>query len=161
MIELINFIELTYDEKLMVLEWRNHPDVKKWMYTTENIEKEAHLKFIVSLKNNKNKLYFVVKQKDKYLGVIDFTELNSQNIYFGLYANPDIKMVGVGRILEKISIDYAFDVLKKERLELEVFRSNRQVINLHKKFNFMEIETKIVNEKEVICMELVRENRKV
>jgi len=161
MIELINFTELSYDEKLMVLEWRNHPDIKKWMYTTENIKKEAHLKFIVSLKNNKNKLYFVVKQKNKYLGVIDFTELDSQSIYFGLYANPDIKMVGIGRILEKISIDYAFDILKKDSLKLEVFSSNRQVINLHKKFNFIEIETKIVNEKEVICMELARENRKV
>ena len=69
------------------------------------------------------------------------------------------KVLGVGRILEQISIDYAFDVLKVNGLQLEVFADNIQVRNLHKKFNFKETGTKMINNKEVICMELKNENR--
>ena len=159
MIELINFTQLSHDEKVMVLEWRNSLDIQKWMYTTEDILWEDHLKFIESLTNSKEKLYFVVKQESEYLGVIDFAELNHQDIYFGLYANPNIKIAGIGRVLEKICIDYAFNTLQKDTLKLEVFSDNRQVVNLHKKFKFKIIKNKIVNNKEIICMELKNENR--
>jgi len=158
-INLINFVDLTLDEKKMILSWRNHPSVKQWMYGTNDITLENHLAFIESLKNSKDKLYFVVKQDDQYIGVIDFTELNNPELYFGLYANPDTKIAGIGRVLEKISIDYAFNMLKKDTLKLEVFSENIQVRNLHKKFKFIEAGTKIINNKEVICMELKNENR--
>jgi len=156
---LINFINLTSNEKEMVLAWRNHPNIKRWMYTQEDISLENHLNFIKSLENNNEKLYFLVKKEDEYIGVIDFTDLHNSHIYFGLYANPMTKVLGVGRILEQISIDYAFDVLKVNGLQLEVFADNIQVRNLHKKFNFKETGTKMINNKEVICMELKNENR--
>jgi len=49
--------------------------------------------------------------------------------------------------------------MKLNKLKLEVFSDNKLVINLHKKFNFKETEVKVVNNKEVICMELKNENR--
>ena len=72
-IKLINFIDLSQDEKKMILEWRNRLDIQKWMYTQNDISLEDHLDFIDSLKTIKDKLYFLVKKDDIYIGVINFT----------------------------------------------------------------------------------------
>ena len=63
---------------------------------------------------------------------------------FGFFSNPNLKLSGIGRILEQVSLFYAFNVLRVRKLCLEVFVSNKQVINLHKKFDFQ-----IIGEKEV------------
>jgi UDP-4-amino-4,6-dideoxy-N-acetyl-beta-L-altrosamine N-acetyltransferase len=158
-INLINFTDLKLDEKKMILSWRNHPNVKEWMYDSNDIPIENHLSFIESLKDSKDKQYFIVKQDKEYIGVIDFTEINNPEIFFGLYSNPNAKIAGVGRILEKVCINYAMNILNVDTLKLEVFSDNIQVRNLHKKFNFKETGKKIINNKEVICMELKNENR--
>ena len=71
-IKLINFIDLSLEEKIMVLGWRNHPEIRKWMYNQDEIKLEEHLNFIDSLKLRKDKLYFLVKKEDEFIGVIDF-----------------------------------------------------------------------------------------
>ncbi|MFY4808225.1 UDP-4-amino-4,6-dideoxy-N-acetyl-beta-L-altrosamine N-acetyltransferase [Aliarcobacter butzleri] len=157
-IKLINFIDLSFEEKKMILEWRNNPNIQKWMYTQDEISLENHLKFIDSLKISKDKLYFLVQKNNENIGVINFTNLTENNIYFGLYANPVTKILGVGRILEEISIDFAFNTLKIKKLKLEVFEDNIQVRNLHKKYKFKENAEKFINNKKVICMELNYEN---
>ena len=61
-IKLLNFIDLKLEEKEMILKWRNHPDIRKWMYNQDEIKFEEHLNFIDSLKLRKDKLYFLVKK---------------------------------------------------------------------------------------------------
>jgi len=156
---LINFIDLSVDEKKMVLEWRNHPDTRRWMYTQDEISLENHLNFIESLKTREDKLYFIVKKDDNYIGVVDFYNFENNSCEFGLYSNPFLKMAGIGRVLEEISIDYVFKILKISVIKLEVFSDNIQVINLHKKYKFKETKRKIISDKEVVCMELKNENR--
>ena len=159
-IELINFTELTLEEKKMVLEWRNHPDIRKWMYNQNEIKLTDHLNFIENLKNRKDKLYFLVKQDNKYIGVIDFYDIDKYECKAGLYKNPFEHLLGYGKILLKSCIDYAFNILKVEKLKLEVFKENEKAKRLYKKFNFKETEEKIINNQKVICMELENENRK-
>jgi len=159
-IELKNFIDLNDNEKSIILTWRNHNEVKKWMYTNEDIQFENHLKFIESLKNDISREYFLIKKDMQMIGVIYFTAINDKlkECEFGLYANPFEKIAGVGRILEEICIRYAFDFLKLAKLKLEVFECNEKARNLYKKYNFREVGNKVINEKKVICMELERMN---
>jgi len=157
-IKLINFIDMSLDEIKMVLTWRNSENIRKWMYTQDEISLQNHINFIESLKLVKDKIYFLVKKDDDNIGVINFTNIDKNEIYFGLYANPKTKLLGVGRILEEISIDFTFNKLKVNKLKLEVFEDNIQVRNLHKKYKFKETREKFVNNKKVICMELANEN---
>ena len=157
-IKLINFIDLSLEEKIMVLGWRNHPEIRKWMYNQDEIKLEEHLSFIDSLKSRKDKLYFLVKKEDEFIGVIDFTQLiEEKSVHMGIYANPSIK--GNGAILLNKIINYSFNNLKVERVFSEVFAENEKAHNLYKKFNFKDISEKTVNNKKVICMELENENR--
>jgi UDP-4-amino-4,6-dideoxy-N-acetyl-beta-L-altrosamine N-acetyltransferase len=152
---------MSFEEMNIVLKMRNNVDIKRWMYNQNDIDLDTHLKFINTLLFDISKQYFLIKKDSQYIGVVDFTNIDNgkKECDFGLYSNPFIKLAGVGRVLEEICIKYAFDILKLNKLKLEVFEENKQVRNLHKKYKFYESDKKIVNEKQVMCMELENENR--
>ena len=157
-IKLMNFTELTLEQKEMVLIWRNSSEIRKWMYNQEEIELNDHLNFIESLKSRKDKLYFLVKKDKEYIGVIDFTEIiEEESLHMGIYTNPNIK--GNGKILLNKIIDYSFDNLKVKKIYSEVFSQNNKAYELYEKYNFKDISKKTINNKEVICMELNYEDR--
>ena len=157
-IKLMNFTELTLEQKEMVLIWRNSSEIRKWMYNQEEIELNDHLNFIESLKSRKDKLYFLVKKDKEYIGVIDFTEIiEEESLHMGIYTNPNIK--GNGKILLNKIIEYSFDNLKVKKIYSEVFSQNNKAYELYEKYNFKDISKKTINNKEVICMELNNENR--
>jgi UDP-2,4-diacetamido-2,4,6-trideoxy-beta-L-altropyranose hydrolase/UDP-4-amino-4,6-dideoxy-N-acetyl-beta-L-altrosamine N-acetyltransferase len=155
--ELINFIELTQEEKQIVLNWRNDSSIREWMYNKDIIPLSSHLSYIDTLKDLKDKKYFLVKKNNEYIGVIDFVNINAESVYMGIYGNPKSK--GVGNILLENISKYAFEVLKVKKVFAEVFSENKRAYDLYKKFNFKPFDKKIVNNKEVICLELKYENR--
>jgi len=152
-IELVNFIDLTLDEKKMLLEWRNNQSIRQWMFTKEPISLKNHLNYIKRLAEKKDRFYFMLKEQSKAIGVIDFTNISKDKANIGLYAKPLLK--GKGKILMSTILDYGFNVLKVKTLISEVLDSNESAIRLYKKFNFQEIG----REENIIIMELKNENR--
>ncbi|CAD7288029.1 UDP-4-amino-4, 6-dideoxy-N-acetyl-beta-L-altrosamine N-acetyltransferase [Campylobacter majalis] len=134
---LINFTELSHSQKMMILKWRNDEQVAKFMLN-KNISEMDHLNFIQSLKTCTHKLYFLVKNDDVFekcdIGVIYFTDICKESCEFGLYANPSLK--GVGKVLIKGVIDYAFCVLKVKILSAKAYKSNEKALALYDKFGF-------------------------
>lgn len=152
-IRLINFIDLNLEEKKMILEWRNQPEIKAFMYNQDEITLEEHLNFIETLKTKEEKLYFLVKKENEYIGVIDFTQIiKKESLHMGIYGNPNKK--GNGKILLNEIIKYSFSILEVKKIFSEVFKENNKAYELYKKFGFKDISEKIINEKKVICMEL-------
>ena len=152
-IELLNFTQLSLDEKELVLKWRNDERIRKWMFSTELISLENHLSYIESLSSKKDRVYFLVKKNSLPIGVIDFTEITTSSAHIGLYSNPDIK--GVGSLIMKEIVNYGFEKLKVKKLISEVFETNSKAIKLYERFDFMVIEKK----KDLLIMELNYENR--
>jgi UDP-4-amino-4,6-dideoxy-N-acetyl-beta-L-altrosamine N-acetyltransferase len=142
------FTKLSYEEKLMILEWRNHSETSKFMIN-KKVELNEHLNFINSLKENKTKKYFLVDD----VGVIDFNNITAEKADIGLYKNPSKQKVG-SKLMSEI-INYGFNELKLKKLVLYVYENNKKAINLYKKFNFKEIDKK----DNLLKMELMNENR--
>ena len=152
-IKLINFIDLNYEEKNMVLEWRNRLDIQKMMYSQSDIPLEKHLEFIDSLRVITDKLYFLVKKDNINIGVIYFTQIKSnESLVMGIYANPNLK--GYGKVLLETIIYFSFEILKVVKIYSEVYFENERAFSLYKIYGFKEHSYKIVNDKKVICMEL-------
>lgn len=153
-IQLLNFIDLSLNEKKMILKWRNNLNIRKWMFTQDKIELNDHLEYIESLKTKEDRLYFLVKKEAKAIGVIDFTNIDLKNktAEFGVYTNPRIK--GIGSLLMELIINYAFNVLKVGMLISEVFKENRSAIKLYSRYNFKETGIKKVNHQSILCMGL-------
>jgi UDP-2,4-diacetamido-2,4,6-trideoxy-beta-L-altropyranose hydrolase/UDP-4-amino-4,6-dideoxy-N-acetyl-beta-L-altrosamine N-acetyltransferase len=133
-IELINFTSLSKKDAAMVLAWRNHENVTKWMRTTHEISLKNHLQFIQSLKNQKKKCYFLVKQVLEPIGVIDFVQKEKKSFEIGLYANPYIS--GFGKILMQEILHYGFGNLRAKVLLITVVKSNSKAISLYEKYFF-------------------------
>ena len=146
--KLKKFQDLSIEEKKEVLNWRNHPEIRKWMLNKKEISLQKHLEFIDSL--DKNRIYLKVDD----LGVINFKVFKNY-IELGIHKNPNKQKVG-SKLL-KIAIDYAFEELKAKKIILYVFENNIKAINLYRKFGFQEID----KQKNIIKMELKNENRKI
>ena len=152
-IELKNFVNLSLDEKKIILEWRNNPGIRKWMFTKDEIMFSEHIKFIESLKKTQNKLYFLVKRENQNIGVIDFSNINKgKNTKFGIYVNPGLK--GMGNLLMNLIIDYGFKVLNVNNLISEVYEDNCAALNLYNRFYFKRIGMKKIDNGNILCMEL-------
>lgn len=74
--EYINYTQLTYPQKEQVLAWRNREEVRKWMFTKDEISLENHLKFIESLKVRKDAYYWMVFKDEKPVGCYNLTNVN-------------------------------------------------------------------------------------
>jgi UDP-4-amino-4,6-dideoxy-N-acetyl-beta-L-altrosamine N-acetyltransferase len=154
-VELHNYVNLTLDEKALVLDMRNHPEVKKWMHNQDEILQKTHFEFIQNLKNNATRKYFLVKQRHKTIGSINFSKIESRktSVEFGIYTNPFESLQGAGRILETIATYYAFKRLGVSKLKLEVYSNNERAINFYNKCGFVLAKTKKVNGKGLLYME--------
>lgn len=155
-ISLLDFTSLDIKVLEKILLWRNNPSIKKWMFTQNDIQLDDHLVFVNSLKKNTKKKYFAVKKENQYIGVISFSNITKKNVIMGVYKNPEIH--GVGKLLMEQIIDYSFNNLRVEKIYSEVFEENAIALNLYKSFRFKPRNSKIVDKRKVICMELVNEN---
>lgn len=137
---LINFINLNSLELEMVRRWRNSETIRKWMYNEHIISEEEHKKFINSLKNSKDKVYWLVKKEDLPIGTLSFVNINwyHRRAYFGMYANPEKYSKGIGRNLLFLAIHVGFKLLNFHTLKLEVIEDNNTAISLYRKFSFKE-----------------------
>jgi len=134
---LINFINLNSAEKDLVRKWRNHKDVRKWMYQDHIISFEEHAVFIEKLKEENKNFYWLVKNKNgKYLGVIYLNKVDflHKHAYLGIYSNPELK--GVGKFLIQALKELAFKIAKLHTLKLEVIETNKHAIEFYKKQGF-------------------------
>ena len=131
MLELINFTDLTDEQILMVLCWRNDERVAKFM-KNKSVSEQEHRNFISNLKNDETKRYFLVKEDSDYIGVIDFVDIAADSCEFGIYANPELK----GKILMQTIVEYAAKTLKVGELKSCAYNENEKAIALYRKFGF-------------------------
>lgn len=72
-----NFTLLSKDELLMILERRNHPEVRKWMAHTAPTTPEEHLRYCASLKNRPEILQLLVEFDGQPACVLSYKATNS------------------------------------------------------------------------------------
>ncbi|EKD69389.1 MAG: hypothetical protein ACD_47C00143G0002 [uncultured bacterium] len=136
---LVNFINLSGDEKLEILKWRNDDKIRKWMFNDKVIEAGNHLKFIDNLNNDDKNFYWRVSDSNglKY-GVISLNKLDIENgnSYLGIYKNPYLDKHGAGMTLMKALFHAAFNIIGLHTLKLEVTADNERAINFYHKTGF-------------------------
>lgn len=140
-IYLINFINLTDKEKELTRKWRNHADVRKWMYSDHIISRREHNEFINKLAEDMQNVYWLAKKEDnEYMGVIYLNRLDfsNKNAYLGIYSKPEYTFPGTGRLLIECLTKIAFKILHLHSLKLEVIETNKRAIRFYKEAGFSE-----------------------
>lgn len=72
----INYINLTLEQKLAVLEARNRPIVREKMYSSAPLMQDDHLAFIESLSTRIDKFYWYVEKNGVFVGAFNLTNVN-------------------------------------------------------------------------------------
>lgn len=73
-----NFTELNPRESSEVLEGRNEEWVRKWMTSDREISMDEHLKFIDSLRESDDQIYFRIEYRGYFVGVYSLININDR-----------------------------------------------------------------------------------
>ena len=121
----------------MVLEWRNAPEVRSYMYTQQLISLEEHRQWWAKTKTDPSCHYLVFESGGTPMGVVNFTKISPthKNAFWGFYAEPSAPK-GTGARLGFCALEYAFQRLALSRLTGEVLADNAASLAFHKKLGF-------------------------
>ncbi len=73
-----------------VLQWRNHCDVRRFMYSQQEITKDEHKKWFESAAEDPAKHVLIFESGSQPLGFVQFSELlHGRVAEWGFYANPE------------------------------------------------------------------------
>lgn len=134
----INFVNLSEEDRENVRRWRNHSDIRKWMFTEHEINVEEHQAFINGLSLRKDRYYWLVKSSNKSIGVISINEINYDNktAFLGIYANPESDEKSKGHTLIRTLCNIAFTKIGLHTLKLEVISTNKKAISFYERVGF-------------------------
>lgn len=121
-----------------VLAWRNHPDVRRYMYTQHEITLDEHLRWFERNLSDPKKhlLIFVVNQQP--LGFVNFTKaVNGGIADWGFYVAPDAPK-GSGRQLGCAALSHAFTQLEFHKVCGQALAYNQRSIQFHQSLGFQQ-----------------------
>jgi UDP-4-amino-4,6-dideoxy-N-acetyl-beta-L-altrosamine N-acetyltransferase len=142
----INFKELDEQQKLMILDWRNHESIRKWMYNIDCITLENHLKFMETLKTDSSKVFLLVQRKGQFIGTYSLVNIENNAGEGGFYLSPYLENVNFSVEFCYASFNYVFNKLGIDKITGYALADNRNANSLNSFFGFSQSPvSKVVN----------------
>lgn len=121
-----------------VLAWRNHADIRRYMYTQHKITLEEHTNWYKRANNNPDHYLLIFEINDKPTGFININKLTHTNIAdWGFYIAPDSEK-GTGRKLGVTVLNYAFENLKLHKVCGQALAYNIPSVKFHNSLGFIQ-----------------------
>jgi UDP-4-amino-4,6-dideoxy-N-acetyl-beta-L-altrosamine N-acetyltransferase len=112
MLELCQIRSVTQDDLPMLLRWRNHPSIRRFMFTQHEISIEEHLNWFAKAGQDPRRHLLIVEESHRPIGYVQFNNVTAGGIsHWGFYACPDAPK-GSGKKLGSVSLNHAFSELK-------------------------------------------------
>ncbi|RCV89539.1 UDP-4-amino-4,6-dideoxy-N-acetyl-beta-L-altrosamine N-acetyltransferase [Billgrantia montanilacus] len=121
----------------LVLKWRNHPSIRRFMYTQHNISLQEHRKWFEAANDQKNKYLLIYEIKGNPLGFISIERENNTKVAdWGFYASPDAPK-GTGTDMGNAALEYAFIQLALHKICGHALAYNHRSVKFHEKLGFL------------------------
>jgi UDP-4-amino-4,6-dideoxy-N-acetyl-beta-L-altrosamine N-acetyltransferase len=119
-----------------VLSWRNHPEVRRYMFIQREISLEEHTRWFTHALQDSERHLLVFEIDAVPLGFINIHQIATGGIAdWGFYAAPDAPK-GTGRILGQTALRYAFGTVKLHKIYGQVLIFNERSIRFHLSMGF-------------------------
>ena len=119
-----------------VLAWRNHPDVRRYMYTQLEIGMEQHRHWFEQATQDPRRHLLVFEADGQSAGFVNLGELATGGIAdWGFYASPHAPR-GTGRRLGYAALRHAFAELGLHKVCGQVLSYNERSIRFHEALGF-------------------------
>jgi UDP-4-amino-4,6-dideoxy-N-acetyl-beta-L-altrosamine N-acetyltransferase len=121
-----------------VLVWRNHENVRCYMYTQHEISLEEHSQWFERASIDPKRHLLIYEAGSKPQGFINIHEIAPGGIAdWGFYAAPDTPK-GTGRALASAALRHAFITLGLHKLCGQVIAFNERSIQFHLRLGFLQ-----------------------
>lgn len=119
-----------------VLAWRNHHEVRRYMYTQHEITLEEHSRWFERTTQDRSRHLLIFEKEDVSLGFISIHQIGTGGIAdWGFYAAPDAPK-GTGQELGHASLRYAFVEAGLHKLCGQVLAYNEKSLQFHINLKF-------------------------
>ncbi|HCJ28764.1 MAG TPA: UDP-4-amino-4,6-dideoxy-N-acetyl-beta-L-altrosamine N-acetyltransferase [Pseudomonas sp.] len=121
-----------------VLAWRNHPEVRRYMYTQHEIPLDEHTRWFDKASKNPERHLLVYERASTPLGFINIHQIAPGGIGdWGFYAAPDAPK-GTGRLLGQAALQYAFIEAGLHKICGQALAYNERSIRFHRSLGFLQ-----------------------
>ena len=138
---MVSLRDVTPEDKQTLRNWRNMPDVAKYLYNDHHITPEEHDQWFQGVSLDPTRRYWIITCDDEDVGVVYLYDVDHKNkrCYWAFYiASPNVRGKGVGSFVEYSILKHVFDDMQMNKLCAEVLAFNEPVTNMHKGFGFKE-----------------------
>jgi UDP-4-amino-4,6-dideoxy-N-acetyl-beta-L-altrosamine N-acetyltransferase len=118
--------------------WRNHPQVRRFMYTQHEIGAQEHQKWFESCQSDAGKHLLIFDKEQVAQGFANLSERVPGRVAdWGFYMAPEAPR-GVGRELGQATLAFAFDTLGLHKLCGQALEYNERSIRFHLALGFVQ-----------------------
>jgi UDP-4-amino-4,6-dideoxy-N-acetyl-beta-L-altrosamine N-acetyltransferase len=122
-----------------LLDWRNRPEVARWMYSDHVISAEEHARWFAAAMTDPRRRYWIIEADGEPVGLANLYDIdptNRKTAWAYYLAEPSTRGQGIGAVVEYQMIEQVFGPLGLARLWCEVLADNEGVWKLHESFGF-------------------------
>lgn len=124
------------DDLPTVLAWRNHPDVRRFMFTQHEIKLDEHRTWFAKAFLDTSRRLLIVEDAQAAIGYVQLRQVAEGGIAdWGFYANPDAPR-GTGRKLGVMALNHAFGHLRLHKVCGQAIAHNQASIAFHQRMGF-------------------------
>ena len=121
----------------LVLSWRNHPDIREYMYSRHEIGMDEHRRWFAKASVDPTRRLFIFEIGAQPLGYVSFQQLNGGPVVdWGFYVAPDAAK-GTGRALGTAALAQAFDQERFHKVCGQALEHNTRSIQFHLNLGFV------------------------
>ena len=129
---------MTCDDLERVLVWRNHEEVRRYMFTQHEISLAEHTRWFERIAQDPNHHLLVFESNAVPLGFINLHQFAPGGVAnWGFYAAPDAPK-GTGRQLGHTALQYAFSYLGLHKICGQAVAYNHRSIKFHRSLSFQQ-----------------------
>jgi UDP-4-amino-4,6-dideoxy-N-acetyl-beta-L-altrosamine N-acetyltransferase len=145
---MIELRDLDFSDLERLFEWRNLPEIRRWMYTDHEISRDEHASWFESVLVDAKKKYWVIVHDGIPVGVVNLVGLGegSRDCQFGLYlAQPVPRKSRVAEVGLGMALKFAFVNYRVSAVTAEVLAANERAISLYTRLGMRRIEPEVVS----------------
>lgn len=126
---------LSVHDLTLVRQWRNHPDVRSYMFNRQVINAIEHQQWFLDKSKDSSQHLLIYEDQGKPQGFLSFFIKEDLEADWGFYKAPDAER-GTGKSLGKLGLDYAFKKIGIRKITAQVIDFNLASLKFHEQLGF-------------------------
>lgn len=126
------------DDLDQVLTWRNHPDIRQYMFTRHEISMDEHKRWFERASQDSSRHLLIFENESESLGFVNIHLIDAGGIAdWGFYVAPDAPK-GTGRQLGQTVLEFVFKSAGLHKLCGQALAYNQRSIRFHQNLGFQQ-----------------------